>query len=153
MKCELCKFPARAYCESDEASLCWDCDAKVHGANFLVARHSRSLLCQACQSPTPWRASGAKLGHTVSVCDGCAVAVNGRDDVAEESEGENDDDEESYTDDNDDDDYIVDDEDENQVVPWPSSPPPPPASSSSSEDNDSDLRSQVVFLFLYYFFK
>ncbi|GAV80762.1 zf-B_box domain-containing protein [Cephalotus follicularis] len=129
MKCELCKFPARAYCESDQASLCWHCDAKVHGANFLVARHSRSLLCQACQCPTPWRASGPKLGHTVSVCDTCAF---GRRD---ESEGENYDDEEMYTDD--------DDEccGENQLVPWSSLTPPPP-SSSSSEDNDLDLHSQ-----------
>ncbi|KAB1210083.1 hypothetical protein CJ030_MR6G011341 [Morella rubra] len=58
-KCELCKVPARTYCESDQASLCWDCDAKVHGANFLVARHYRTLLCHACQSQTPWKASAS----------------------------------------------------------------------------------------------
>ncbi|GMN61241.1 hypothetical protein TIFTF001_030332 [Ficus carica] len=64
--CELCKGLARTYCESDQASLCWNCDVKVHGANFLVARHSRTVLCHACQSPTPWKASGAELGVTVS---------------------------------------------------------------------------------------
>ncbi|KAL4347120.1 hypothetical protein GQ457_17G024250 [Hibiscus cannabinus] len=34
--CELCMSAATTYCESDQASLCWHCDAKVHGANFLV---------------------------------------------------------------------------------------------------------------------
>ncbi|PPD68770.1 hypothetical protein GOBAR_DD34352 [Gossypium barbadense] len=51
--CELCKLAATTSCESDQASLCWDCDAVVHGANFLVARHVRCLLCHACQSLTP----------------------------------------------------------------------------------------------------
>ncbi|KAF2305045.1 hypothetical protein GH714_001314 [Hevea brasiliensis] len=59
------------YCESDQANLCWDCDAKVHGANFLVAKHSRTLLCHLCQSFTPWTASGPKLSLTVSVCENC----------------------------------------------------------------------------------
>ncbi|CAN1232138.1 B-box domain protein 31 [Linum perenne] len=72
-RCELCKSMARTFCESDQASLCWSCDAKVHGANFLVARHSRTLLCHLCQSPTPWQAAGAKLGHTVSFCLRCVV--------------------------------------------------------------------------------
>uniref|UniRef100_A0A3Q7F4K8 B box-type domain-containing protein n=1 Tax=Solanum lycopersicum TaxID=4081 RepID=A0A3Q7F4K8_SOLLC len=67
-KCELCSSIARVYCESDQASLCWDCDARVHTANFLVAKHSRILLCNSCQSLTPWTGSGSKLGPTVSVC-------------------------------------------------------------------------------------
>ncbi|KAG6722424.1 hypothetical protein I3842_03G158900 [Carya illinoinensis] len=143
--CELCKAPARTYCESDEASLCWDCDAKVHGANFLVARHSRTLLCHACQSQTPWRASGAKLGHTVSVCEGC-VAGNRNKDEERESQGGNDDDLEENDHDQDVDDIVDDEEDDddnghgdnydeeegdNQVVPWSR---PPAASSSSSEE-------------------
>nr|POE89636.1 b-box zinc finger protein 32 [Quercus suber] len=69
--CELCWKAARMYCESDEASLCWDCDEKVHGANFLVARHERTLLCQVCRSLTPWKSSGPKLCPTVSVCEAC----------------------------------------------------------------------------------
>ena len=159
--CELCGCPARMYCESDQASLCWDCDGKVHGANFLVARHSRSLLCHVCRSPTPWRASGAKLGHTVSVCqrcvDGCGEMKCGG--AAEESEGGNDGevsaedddlDEDSEFDDDDDvedeeleeDDFGGDDEDgDNQVVPWSSSPPPPEASSSSSEESSNSFSS------------
>lgn len=59
------------HCESDQASLCWSCDEKVHGANFLVAKHARTLLCHACQAPTPWTAAGPKLGPTVSVCESC----------------------------------------------------------------------------------
>ncbi|KAK9285127.1 hypothetical protein L1049_024312 [Liquidambar formosana] len=155
-KCELCKYPARMYCESDQASLCWDCDAKVHGANFLVARHLRSLLCHACQSPTPWKASGEKLGPTVSVCERCVGSNGGRTggDGEEESEGGNDDeiDSEDDLDESDDDDdeeeeeeeeeeeVRVDDEDgDNQVVPWSSTPPPPAASSSSSDDSSSRI--------------
>ncbi|KAK4778567.1 hypothetical protein SAY86_006095 [Trapa natans] len=76
--CELCGRPARMYCESDQASLCWGCDERVHCANFLVAKHTRRLLCQVCLSPTPWAAAGPKLGTTVSVCDGCFES-HGRD--------------------------------------------------------------------------
>ncbi|KAM6553639.1 hypothetical protein CsatB_014401 [Cannabis sativa] len=153
--CELCGLRARMYCESDQASLCWDCDEKVHGANFLVAKHSRSLLCHVCNFPTPWMASGAKLTPTVSVCESCVDFHNrkfeqGRGD---ESGGGNDEDEdeedtENETDISDEDDYNdgvfslnedeFDEEGENQVVPWSfsSSSPPPMAESSSSSDED-----------------
>ena len=143
--CELCKIPARTFCESDQASLCWDCDAKVHGANFLVARHSRALLCHACQSQTPWKASGPKLGNTVSICENCigGMKINGEE--GEESEGGNDDEIDTEDDFDDDDDSVVgDDEDDevggdedgdNQVVPWSATPPPPAVSSSSSEES------------------
>lgn len=76
-QCELCELPASMHCESDRASLCWECDARVHGANFLVARHSRRLLCRSCQSPTPWRAAGARLGPTFSLCELCLGAGAG----------------------------------------------------------------------------
>ncbi|XP_071701187.1 uncharacterized protein [Rutidosis leptorrhynchoides] len=71
-KCELCKSPASIYCDSDAASLCWTCDTKVHSANFLVAKHSRTLLCKICQSPTPWNATGDKLSpSSSSICQNC----------------------------------------------------------------------------------
>ncbi|KAK7272326.1 hypothetical protein RJT34_28845 [Clitoria ternatea] len=138
--CELCKVPARTFCESDQASLCWDCDAKVHGANFLVARHTRTLLCHACQSLTPWKASGAALGNTVSLCERCAGGT--REHAEEESQGGNDDDIDSDNDDEGEDDESGDevsgDEDgDNQVVPWSSTAPPPAPSSSSSEESVS----------------
>lgn len=113
--CELCKQTARIHCESDQASLCWDCDAKVHSANFLVARHSRSLLCRICQSPTPWSAAGAKLEPTLSDCRKCLnrTGCDERDgEVVEEAAGEEQE--------------VV----ENQITPG-SPPPPPPASESS----------------------
>ncbi|BAT92219.1 hypothetical protein LR48_Vigan05g155800 [Vigna angularis] len=137
--CELCKVLARTFCESDQASLCWDCDAKVHGANFLVARHTRTLLCHTCQSPTPWKASGAALGNTVSLCERCA---GGTAEQGQESQGGNDDDvdtdEDDYDDDDETDDEVAADEDgDNQVVPWSSAPPPPAPSSSSSEESVS----------------
>ncbi|KAL5731126.1 hypothetical protein ACHQM5_003884 [Ranunculus cassubicifolius] len=150
-ECELCNSPARMFCESDQASLCWECDSKVHSANFLVARHPRNLLCHVCQTATPWQASGSKLGPTVSVCERCMKRCNDRKQQPEESHGGNDDDEddddhgdeddddgedEDTIDNNDDDD---EDDDDIQVVPWlsSSSNPPPVASSSSSEDTTS----------------
>ncbi|KAF8022357.1 hypothetical protein BT93_F0017 [Corymbia citriodora subsp. variegata] len=156
--CALCKVPARTFCESDQATLCWDCDAKVHGANFLVARHSRTLLCHACQAPTPWKASGARLGHTVSVCDACVTGARGRrgaggggggngdlhEDDAEDEDEDADEDEGGGGGDGDDDeggggdgsdrDGGGDEDGDNQVVPWSATTPPPPAASSSSSD-------------------
>ncbi|BAT90225.1 hypothetical protein VIGAN_06142900 [Vigna angularis var. angularis] len=126
-KCELCKLPARIFCESDQASLCWDCDAKVHSANFLVARHSRTLLCRTCHSPTPWKAAGARLSNAASICHRCAASAASAAEEPDETESGND--EEPSTEE---DDVSGEEDGENQVVPW-SSTPPPPASSSSSE--------------------
>ncbi|XP_021911598.1 zinc finger protein CONSTANS-LIKE 1-like [Carica papaya] len=174
-KCELCGEGARMYCESDQASLCWDCDEKVHCANFLVAKHTRCLLCHACQSLTPWKASGPKLGHTVSVCDACVSLHSNntqqhqqqqqqqvdnqsqeanshdydQDDDAESSESFKDGDEDEE--DEEEEDYVDDEDDaENQVVPWSgnstSSPPPPVLSSSSSMSSSEELFSRGVVL-------
>lgn len=141
--CELCKSMARIYCESDQASLCWSCDSKVHSANFLVARHSRSLLCRVCQSPTPWTASGEKLGpSTASVCEKCVVdATSDDDEDREESQGGNNDDDDEYDGDEDDENELdIEDEDGDdfQVVPLSSTPPPAASSSSSEEFSNSD---------------
>lgn len=167
-KCELCDSIAKMYCESDQASLCWDCDAQVHGANFLVAKHSRTLLCHVCQSLTPWNGSGRKLGPTVSVCEYCVNGLNrnearnhgnkeddddGSDDEDHVGDNLDEDDEEDNSDDDDDDDDDggdddgdddVDDDDdedeeENQVVPWSSTPPPPVSCSSTSEECSNRL--------------
>ncbi|KAK1584115.1 hypothetical protein Q3G72_029909 [Acer saccharum] len=166
-KCELCDRTARMYCESDQASLCWDCDEKVHRANFLVAKHSRSLLCHVCQSVTPWKASGAKLGPTVSVCEACVASaqckardggvvrrenqseridVGGGDvnedlDDYDDNDGDDYDDDEDEVDEDDDDEEEEeeDDDDENQVVPWSGeSQSPPPVSCSSSNSSGSE---------------
>ncbi|PPS18177.1 hypothetical protein GOBAR_AA02396 [Gossypium barbadense] len=137
--CELCDLAARTYCESDQASLCWDCDAKVHGANFLVARHVRCLLCHACQSLTPWRAAGSKLGHTVSVCESC---VDGGD--REDTEAENDDEDGEGNDGGAVSDDDVQEDEDNQVVPWSAvANTPPPASSSSSSEESSDGEREI----------
>ncbi|KAF5478771.1 hypothetical protein F2P56_005302 [Juglans regia] len=153
-ECELCGKPASMYCESDQASLCWDCDEKVHCANFLVARHSRSLLCHVCQSVTPWKAEGPKLTPTVSVCVGCAAnnirsICDAESEVEPVNDGDDDDDENGDDDDGDDsydEDPDADDEGENQVVPWAcaSSPPPPPAASSSSDEGDGEESSTAI---------
>ncbi|XP_016445560.1 B-box zinc finger protein 32-like [Nicotiana tabacum] len=50
--CELCNDQAALFCTSDSAFLCFHCDAKVHQANFLVARHLRFTLCSHCNSIT-----------------------------------------------------------------------------------------------------
>lgn len=135
--CELCRRPARVHCEADQASLCWDCDEKVHSANFLVARHSRCSLCHACRAPTPWAASGAKIGWTFSVCKGCAARWSRererRGGGEEEIQGGNNEEDEVDADAEDEDEDGDEDEvGDNQVVPLPSSTPPPPPTSSSS---------------------
>ncbi|XP_059661499.1 uncharacterized protein LOC132307656 [Cornus florida] len=161
-KCELCKSAARMYCDSDEANLCWDCDTRVHTANFLVAKHSRTLLCHTCQSPTPWSASGPKLvPRTVSVCQTCVNSNNNVDDDrhdlhSEDHNNEDEEEEEEEEDDDDDDDNDYDDhhhhdhdndgdnnnnnndgedDGDNQVVPLSSMPLV--SGDSSSEENSS----------------
>lgn len=137
-KCELCKSTARVYCESDEARLCWSCDAKVHSANFLVARHVRNLLCHSCQSPTPWNGSGEKLGRTISICEPCVVTncVKYSENVVESDQGSL----ESGTDFNSDDEILVEENVEdsnNQAVSLSSSTSPsstPVACSSGTQD-------------------
>ncbi|KAJ8761687.1 hypothetical protein K2173_004463 [Erythroxylum novogranatense] len=143
-KCELCDSLAKMYCESDQASLCWECDANVHGANFLVAKHSRTLLCHLCQSLTPWTGSGPKLAPTVSVCQNCVNSSNCRQERSNNDDDEDDDhddldrEDDTENDGNDENSDGSDDGDEddgeNQVVPW-SSPPSPPVSSSSNSEN------------------
>lgn len=143
--CELCDRVARMYCESDQARLCWECDAKVHGANFLVARHTRVLLCRRCQTPTPWKASGARLSPTVTVCERCyagrkaSSAAEADDFEGEAGEERMDEDEDDYEDDVTDTEEEGEEEEEeegeNQVVPW--SPTSPPAESSSSREESS----------------
>lgn len=151
--CDLCKGLARTYCDSDQASLCWNCDSKVHSANFLVARHSRTILCHDCHSLTPWKASGAELGVTVSVCQKCVFGARNRCsdkdskrgvNCYEFEEAEDDDNDDYYEDEDEDEDDELSDTDEdgdNQVVPWSSSlmPPPPSSSSSCSEDSTVSL--------------
>jgi len=114
-KCELCKSPAKLFCESDQASLCWECDAKVHTANFIVTKHHRFLLCHICQSLTPWHGTGPKFVPTISLCNHC----------------NNNNDEDNDQDDDD----TEDDDEENQVVPWKSTTPPPVSSCSSNSAN------------------
>ncbi|KAK7342638.1 hypothetical protein VNO80_25594 [Phaseolus coccineus] len=154
LSCVLCEKRAMMLCDSDQAKLCWDCDEKVHSANFLVAKHSRVLLCRLCHSPTPWTASGTKLTPTVSFCHRCILRrhtrlnhlVNtdqrNRDSVNDDEEHDSD-----HVLDYDDSDYIEEEgeeedeeeedeeeEGENQVVPMSSGS----ATSPQSED-DSGL--------------
>ena len=135
-RCELCDSLAKMYCESDQASLCWDCDANVHSANFLVAKHSRTLLCHVCQSLTPWTGTGPKLGPTLSVCDNCVSNSSCREERSTEDDKDvdnDDDDDDDREDDSGEDnengdggnDHGSEDDEENQVVPWSSTPPPP----------------------------
>ena len=136
-KCELCNSAAKLYCESDQACLCWDCDAKVHSANFLVIRHSRILLCHVCQSLTPWHGSGPKFAPTMSVCDDC-ISKGNRQSGAHSRENDDDrDDVEDDSESGDEEEEEEDDDEENQVVPWTSTTPPPQVSSSSNGSSSS----------------
>lgn len=154
--CELCGAAARVYCGADEATLCWGCDAQVHGANFLVARHARALLCRGCARPTPWRAAGPRLGPTASLCDRCVrrgpagagadEEMGGAGDDGRGDDEDEEDDEDDGEDEDDDDEVVVEGEDEdeegegeNQVVPWTEeadATPPPVASSTSSSSRE-----------------
>ncbi|XP_022721076.1 putative zinc finger protein CONSTANS-LIKE 11 isoform X2 [Durio zibethinus] len=141
-KCELCNSLAKVYCESDQANLCWDCDSRVHGANFLVAKHLRTLLCRLCQSPTPWNGSGPKLGPTLSVCDSCVNRNACREEINNEEETRDDNNEDDLggeDDSSEDDDDDSGGDEENRVVPWSSTPPV--SSSSTSEESSTRLDS------------
>ncbi|KAI6687373.1 hypothetical protein NL676_024201 [Syzygium grande] len=161
------KESARAGKLCDEAaSLCWGCDEKVHGANFLVAKHARALLCHVCQSPTPWKASGPRLGPTVSVCERCRRICDGKaapgargcaggdeeagdcdgndvdevldDDDGYADEGGDEEEEEEEVDDEEEEEEAEEEEDgENQVVPLSRDSPPPVASSSTEDESTS----------------
>ncbi|XP_014518184.1 zinc finger protein CONSTANS-LIKE 4 [Vigna radiata var. radiata] len=148
-KCDLCNSPAKLSCESDQASLCWECDAKVHSANFLVTKHPRILLCHICQSLTAWHGTGPKFVPTVSVCNTC---VNNNSESRSRLNHDEDDDDHNDDDDDDDemDDHVENDEggaeeddEENQVVPWTSTPPPPASTSSNSAATSSTRSSNV----------
>ncbi|XP_027356504.1 zinc finger protein CONSTANS-LIKE 4-like [Abrus precatorius] len=141
--CALCEKRAMMQCDSDQAKLCWDCDEKVHSANFLVAKHSRILLCRLCHSLTPWKASGTKLTPTVSFCHRCVADRHNRFTQLDRNEqlhpnyvdedGEYGHARHHHDDDNDDDEGEDDDEEgENQVVPMSSA-------SASSPPSASDL--------------
>ncbi|KAJ7981669.1 Zinc finger, B-box [Quillaja saponaria] len=143
-ECEMCGKRATMYCESDQAKLCWDCDEKVHGANFLVEKHLRTLLCNVCQSPTPWNARGPKLTRTVSVCEDCIAKSTTNCEQGNDDEDEDIEDDGNYSSGSDYDDYEEEEEEEeeegeNQVVPWSaaSSPLPPLASSCGGEGETS----------------
>ncbi|GAB4849950.1 hypothetical protein Ancab_029250 [Ancistrocladus abbreviatus] len=70
--CELCNGDASVYCPSDSAYLCWTCDAKVHEANFLVARHVRSTLCFRCKGFDGNRFSGVGFLPVPGFCRPCS---------------------------------------------------------------------------------
>lgn len=56
------------YCRSDEAYLCLSCDRNIHSANALSKRHSRTLVCDKCNSqPAYVRCVDEKL----SLCQNC----------------------------------------------------------------------------------
>lgn len=75
--CELCGRTAALRCGADDAELCWVCDAEVHSANYLVARHLRSVLCSCCSAETDCQTSGTSpcpLSRRCSSCDPAHVS-------------------------------------------------------------------------------
>ncbi|CAJ1956366.1 unnamed protein product [Sphenostylis stenocarpa] len=55
------------------ARLCLNCDGCVHSANALSRRHSRSLLCDKCNSQS---AMIRCMDHKLSLCQGCDWSPN-----------------------------------------------------------------------------
>lgn len=50
--CDFCGEESKAilYCRADAAKLCLNCDYQVHTTNQLFTKHTRSLLCDSCNS-------------------------------------------------------------------------------------------------------
>ncbi|KDP41828.1 hypothetical protein JCGZ_26846 [Jatropha curcas] len=47
--CDFCNLKAAVlFCKADSAKLCLVCDQKVHSANALSLKHTRSLICDNC---------------------------------------------------------------------------------------------------------
>lgn len=71
--CELCGAHASTFCPSDEAFLCWSCDASVHQDNSLLARHVRKIICSKCKVFTENSVSGVCLPpQSLSLCAACS---------------------------------------------------------------------------------
>lgn len=77
--CELCNTEAAIYCASDSAFLCRSCDANVHEANFLVARHLRQTICSQCKGLTGNFNSGVGLKALSAICSSCCSPTAGFD--------------------------------------------------------------------------
>ena len=133
--CELCHMPASTYCESDRARLCWECDTKVHKANFLVTKHSRILLCHICQNSTPWSASGSTLPPSFSFCVSCSSNSSHH---LDDDDDDGDYEEEEEVDSSHDDDEEEDDDGDIQVVPLTSNSSSVPSSAEDNNDYDDD---------------
>ncbi|PHT45818.1 putative zinc finger protein [Capsicum baccatum] len=72
--CELCNERALLFCPSDSAFLCFRCDAKVHQANILVARHLRLTLCSQCHSLTKNRFF--PCSPRPALCPSCSLNIS-----------------------------------------------------------------------------
>ncbi|CAI0410108.1 unnamed protein product [Linum tenue] len=70
--CELCAGAPDVYCNSDDAFLCFNCDARVHQANFLVSRHLRLLLCRTCRCLTQNSVFGPRSLPHSAACAACS---------------------------------------------------------------------------------
>lgn len=67
--CDFCGDQrSMVYCRSDAASLCLSCDRNVHSANALSKRHSRTLLCERCNSQP---AFVRYVEQRISLCHNC----------------------------------------------------------------------------------
>ncbi|XP_022876992.1 uncharacterized protein LOC111395236 [Olea europaea var. sylvestris] len=117
---------------------------KVQTANFLIAKHSRNLLCHACQLPSLWTGSNPRLRRKVSLSDSCSSRSNwnntdGDHDLEivdfedEDYDDDKDKEEEEEEHNNEEDDDIAN----NQVVPSSSTCLPPPLASSSFSSEES----------------
>lgn len=56
------------YCQSDAACLCFSCDFHVHSANALSLSHSRTLVCESCNSQP---AFARCIEERIFLCQNC----------------------------------------------------------------------------------
>lgn len=76
-RCEFCgETRPVVYCKADAAVLCFACDVRIHAANALFGRHTRTFVCQSCWTKP---ASARCLDHSLALCRGCDRRVHAAD--------------------------------------------------------------------------
>lgn len=75
--CDSCKTAAAAvFCRADAAFLCLGCDARVHGAAKLSARHERVWVCEVCEQAPAAVTCKADAAALCVTCDADIHSAN-----------------------------------------------------------------------------
>ncbi|KAF5725914.1 hypothetical protein HS088_TW23G00646 [Tripterygium wilfordii] len=76
-RCDYCKTAAAAaFCRSDSAFLCLNCDTKIHEVNKLSSRHERVWMCEVCEQAPAAVTCKADAASLCVTCDADIHAAN-----------------------------------------------------------------------------